>query len=328
MGVPGPNVPPPGTVVACPREETASFSEFTPRVTLDWQATERALVYGSIARGYKPGGFNVNEINEFDGQGYLPEFVTAYEFGVKSEWFNRRLIVNADVYLNDYTDQQIGVQRNQAGSGGSVLAVPGILNAAAVETKGFELDADWWFQNGLRLTLGYAYTDATFETYVQGPPTGAADADFVACGVAIGQTSSPQFRAEAGNICADFSGNNVAKSPKHALNFNAFYSRQYGAQGNSWFVESAARHRSKRFVDEANLSWTPAYTIVDVSAGIEFDRLTLVAFVRNLTDEDSIQSAQRQVDPGNPEGFAPGRAIVAYLPEPRTFGLRATMSFD
>ncbi|MEM9375018.1 MAG: TonB-dependent receptor [Pseudomonadota bacterium] len=328
MGVPGPDVPPPGTVVACPRKETVSFSEFTPRVTLDWQATDDALVYGSIARGYKPGGFNVNEINEFDGQGYLPEFVTAYEFGIKSAWLNRRLIVNADVYLNDYTDQQIGVQRNQVGSGGSVLAVPGILNAAAVETKGFELDADWWFENDLRLTLGYAYTDATFETYVQGPPPGAATVDFAACGVAEGQTSSPQFRAEAGNVCADFSGNAVPKSPEHALNLTAFYSRSFGPRGDRWFVEAGGRYRSKRFVDEANLSWTPAYTILDVTAGIEVDRVTLMAFVRNLSDEDSIQSAQRQVDPGNPEGFAPGRAIVAYLPEPRTFGLRATIAFE
>ncbi|MEM7460552.1 MAG: TIGR02300 family protein, partial [Pseudomonadota bacterium] len=50
------------------------------------------------------------------------------------------------------------------------------------------------------------------------------------------------------------------------------------------------------------------------------DQVALTAFVRNVTDDDTIQSAQRQVDPGNPEGFAPGRAIVAYLPEPRTFG--------
>jgi outer membrane receptor protein involved in Fe transport len=327
MGMFGPGVPPPGTVNACPREQTVSFSEFTPRLTVDWQATEDAMIYGSVARGYKPGGFNVNEVTEFTGQGYLPEFVTAYEFGMKTEWLNRRLIVNGDIYYNDYTDQQIGIQRNQAGSGGSVLAVPGITNAAAVQTSGFELDADWWMENGLRLTLGYAYTKAEFDSYVQGPPPGATDAEFIACGVPIGQTSSPQFRTEAGNICADFSGNSVAKSPDHALNLTAFYSQEFGPRGDSWFVEAASRYRSKRFVDEANLSWTPAYTIVDLTAGVEFDRFTLTAFVRNLTDDDTIQSAQRQVNPGNPEGFAPGRAIVAYLPEPRTLGVRAAFAF-
>ena len=326
MGVPGPSAPPPGTVVACPRTQTASFSEFTPRFTVDWQATDTAFVYASVARGYKPGGFNVNEVTEFTGQGYLPEFVTAYEIGVKTEWFERSLVVNADVYFNDYTDQQIGVQRNQAGSGNAVLAVPGIANAASVETRGFELDADWLFETGLQLTLEYAYTDAEFQSYVQGPPPGSTASDFAACGVPEGQTSSPQFRAEAGNICADFSGNAVAKSPEHALNFNVFYSRDFGAD-DSWFVEAAARYQSKRFVDEANLSWMPEHTLVDLSAGVELGDLALTVFVRNVTDDDTIRSAQRQVNPGSPEGFAPGRAIVAYLPEPRTFGVRAAYTF-
>jgi iron complex outermembrane recepter protein len=327
-GVPGPEVPPPGTVQACPRSETISFSELTPRFTVDWQASANAMLYGSVARGYKPGGFNVNEVNELDGQRYLPEFVTAYEFGVKTEWFSRSLTVNADVYYNDYTDQQIGVQRNQQGSGGSIVAVPGLVNAGEVETKGFELDADWYLDNGLSLFLSYAYTDATYKTYVQGPPAGATEEDFSACGVPDGQTSSPQVRAESGNVCADFSGRAVPKNPEHALNLNAFYSRPFGTDGHEWFIDAAARYRSKRYVDEANLSWTPAYTIFDLTAGVELDRLTITAFVRNLTDDDTIRSAQRQVDPGNPEGFAPGRAIVAYLPEPRTFGVRAAIKLN
>ncbi|MEM9840983.1 MAG: hypothetical protein AAF830_17790 [Pseudomonadota bacterium] len=79
-----------------------------------------------------------------------------------------------------------------------------------------------------------------------------------------------------------------------------------------------SRYTSRRFVDEANLSWMPAFTMVDLAAGLEFENVTVTAFVRNLTNNDTIQSAQRQVDPGNPEGFAPGRAIVGYLPELRT----------
>ncbi len=326
MGVPGPDVPPPGTVVACPRAETVSFSEFTPRATIDWQATDAVFAYASVARGYKPGGFNVNEVNEFTGQGYLPEFVTAYELGVKTQWLDNSLVVNADVFFNDYTDQQIGVQRNQLGAGDTILAVPGIANAASVETRGFELDGSWLLDSGFEIAFSYAYTDAEFQDYVQGPPPGASAADFEACGVPDGQTSSTQFRAEAGNICADFSGNAVAKSPEHAFNLNVLYGRDFGAN-NRWFVEAASRYQSKRFVDEANLSWMPEHTLVDLTAGVELGDLALTAFVLNATDDDTIRSAQRQVDLGNPEGFAPGRAIVAYLPEPRTFGVRAAYQF-
>ena len=327
MGVPGPEVPPPGTVQACPRSESLSYKEWTPRATLDWRVRDNVMLYGNVARGFKPGGFNTNESINFEGQAYLPEFVDAYEVGVKSRWRNINLNVDAALFYNDYTDQQIGVQRNQTGAQGTIVAVPGIVNAAAVESKGFELAADWMVFDRLRLDLAYAYTDATFEDYVQGPSPTAGPGAFAACGVPEGQTSSAQVRTEAGNLCADFSGNAVAKNPEHALNVGALYRDSLGSGGNTWFVELAGQYRSKRFVDEANLSWMPSYTNFDVRAGLEFRNFSVIGFIDNLTNEDTIRSAQRNVDPGNPEGFAPGRSVTAYLPEPRVAGVRVIYRF-
>ena len=327
MGVPGPNVPPPGTVQACPQAASLSYNEWTPRVTLDWRLGKNVMVYGNIARGFKPGGFNANELIDFQGQGYLPEFVDAYEIGFKSIWDDLNLAVDAAVFYNDYTDQQIGVQLNQTGAGDTIVAVPGIINAAEVESKGFEIAANWRPMNRLDLNLGYAFTDATFQDYVQGPAPTAGPGAFAACGVAEGQTSSPQIRTEAENACADFSGNSVAKSPKHSLNIGALYRAPLGGRGNSWFVELNGQYRSKRFIDEANLSWMPSYTNLDLQAGFDFQRFSVIGFITNLTDDDTIRSAQRNVDPGSPEGFAPGRALIAYLPEPRVAGVRVIYRF-
>ncbi len=327
MGVPGPDVPPPGTVQACPRTETLSYEEWTPRVSMGWDWQDNMLVYASAARGFKPGGFNTNEVIELEGQSYLPEFVNAYEVGVKSQWLANTLRLDAAVFYNDYTDQQIGVQRNQPGAGGTVVAVPGIVNAASVEARGFELSGEWFLDFGVRLNFAYAYTDATFEDYVQGPPPNAQPADFVACGVPEGQTSSAQTRAEAGNICADFSGNAVAKNPEHAFNIGALYRGLVGSRGTSWFVEVNTQYRSKRFVDEANLSWVPSFTNLDLQVGLEFRNFSVIGFVTNATNDDTIRMAQRNVDPGNPEGFAPGRSVVAYLPEPRVAGVRVVVDW-
>jgi outer membrane receptor protein involved in Fe transport len=315
-------VPPPGTVQGCPRTETLSYDEWTPRFTLDWTVRENLLLYGNVARGFKPGGFNTLEVTELEGQSYLPEFVDAYEVGLKGKWLDNRLVVDAALFYNDYTDQQIGVQRNQVGAGGTVVAVPGIVNAASVESKGFELAADLFLYNGLTLSLAYAYTDATFEEYVQGPSPTAGEGSFALCGVPEGQTSSAQVRAEAGNACADFSGNGVAKNPEHALNMAALYRGLLGNTGNSWFAELNAQYRAKRYVDEANLSWMPSYTNFDLQIGLEFEKFSVIGFVNNLTDDDTIRNAQRNVDPGNPEGFAPGRSVIAYLPDPRVAGVR------
>ena len=327
MGVPGPDVPPPGTVQACPQRETLSYNEWTPRITLDWDWRENVLLFANAARGFKPGGFSTLEVIDFEGQGYRPEFVDAYELGFKSQWLDNKLSIDASVFYNDYTDQQIGAQRVQSGAGDTVLVVPAIINAASVEAKGVELAADWFLGNGLRLTLAYAYTDAEFAEYVQGPAPTTDESAYIACGVPIGQSSSPQIRAEAGNACADFSGNAVAKNPEHAMNIGAIYRGLVGDRGTSWFVEANAQYRSKRFVDAANLSWVPSFTLVDLQAGLEFEKFSVVGFVTNVTDDDTIRVAQRNVDPGNPEGFAPSRAVVAYLPEPRVAGLRVIFEF-
>jgi len=322
MGVPGPDVPPPGTVNGCPRSASLSYNEWTPRVTLDWQVTGNILAYANAARGFKPGGFNVNELIDFEGQGYDPEFVDAYEIGFKSYWDEYQLAFDAAVFYNDYTDQQIGVQLNQTGAGDTIVAVPGITNAGEVESRGFEVAANWQATDRLNLNMAYAYTDATFGDYIQGPAPTADASAFALCGVPQGQTSSPQIRAESGNACADFTGNQVAKNPKHALNMGALYRAPLGNSGNSWFVELNGQYRSKRYVSEANLAWMPSYTNYDLQAGLDFEQFSIVGFVTNLTDDDTIRSAQRNVDPGRPEGFAPGRAVIGYLPEPRVAGVR------
>ena len=326
-GVPGPDVPPPGTVQACPRSAKLSYNEWTPRATLNWQFNDELMLYGSVARGFKPGGFNVLEIIEFTGQEYRPEFLDAYEIGVKSFWPRLNLALDAALFYNDYTDQQIGVQRTQTGAGDTVVAVPGIANAGAVEARGFEMEAAWFATERLSLRMAYTFVDATFKEYAQGPAPGAGPNSFAACGVPEGQVSSPQLRAEAGNACADYSGNRVGKNPRHALNLSALYRAPLGRGTNTWFVELASQHRSRRYLDESNLSWMPSYTNFDLRAGFEFERFTVIGFIDNLTDDNTIRSAQRNIDQGRPEGFAPGRAVIAYLPDPRVAGLRVIYQF-
>ena len=319
--------PPPGTIVACPREAGLKAEKLTTRLTAQYRPSSDVLVYASYSEGFKPGGYNTNEIIDFTDQLYLPEQVRAYELGVKSVLLGNRLILNADFYYNDYFDQQIGVQQASASQGGQVIVGSGIVNAGKVEVYGVEIDADWQAADWLRLGLNYAYIHSTFASFVQGPPPGATAAAFAECGVPVGQSSSDQFRAEAGNICADFSGNDVGKSPRHALFLSAEARRPFNANGDSLFLGFNSLIRSSRFVDEANLARLPGYARVGLRAGADWRRFSLTAYVDNLLDNRTIETAQRTVDPGRPEGFAPGRAILAYLPNPRTVGVRVAARF-
>lgn len=316
--------PPPGVVAACPQTHTLHTKKVTPRLTAEWRPNADTMAYATWAKGFKPGGFNTNEVVDLLGQRYLPERVTAYELGLKSSLFDRRVTANLSAYFNDYTDQQIGVQNTLPSPTGQLITTSGVANAASVEIYGFEAELEWRVNSNIRLDLAYAYTHAKLNEFVQGPPPGATG---VNCGTPAGQTSSDQIRAEAGNICGDYSGNFVGRTPKHALNFGGEYRGQIGSGRDSWFIGANALYRSKRFVDESNLATLPDYWRVGLRAGVEIGALSVTGYIDNLFDDRTIESAQRNIDFGTPEGFAPGRSVLAYLPNPRTFGVRVGYSF-
>jgi iron complex outermembrane recepter protein len=316
----------PTVVNGCAQVANHQSRQVTPRASLEYRFQEDVMGYVSFARGYKPGGYETLEVADFTGRQFRPEHLNAYEVGVKSSWMANRLTLNGSAFYNDYTDQQISHQQLDPNTG---FAVPRVGNAGKVRAQGFEFGSDWRVPVGISTSLTYAYTDAIFKSFILGPAapaagvTGAAfDEVFRACGVPVGQTSTPLPRAEAGNECGDFSGNRVGRSPKHALHGTVLLRQPLGARGNHWFAEAATQYQSDRFTDESNRAWLPAYSLTDLQFGVEARRWTITAFVKNVFDSDAIQTAQRNVDFGRPDGFAPGRGFNAYLPQPRHLGLR------
>ncbi len=291
----------------CTWTDTLKSTVFTPRAIVEYKATDNMMMYGSIAKGFKPGGIAANEATTPDGQRYDQETVWAYEIGAKTDWLDNRLRLNGAIYFNDYEDQQIGIQQRPPGS---ITDIPGITNAGQVEVFGLELDMLWQASDNLTVSLGYAYTDAEFKEFIQGQ-TG----------------SSPLNKAEAGNIEADYSGNKVGKSPRNAWNFSTEYRRQFGATDYDWYGQFSGLYRSQRFLDESNLAFLPSYALFNLRLGLESDRFSLIGYVDNLFDDDKVKSAQRTIDLGNPDGFAPGRAFLLHLPQPRTVGIRLNANF-
>jgi len=86
------------------------WKETTGRVVLDWTVSEETLVYGSFSRGYKGGGFNpAFEASEFPDQAtdFLPEFIDAFEIGMKNTLMDNTLQANVTAFYYDYADMQI-----------------------------------------------------------------------------------------------------------------------------------------------------------------------------------------------------------------------------
>ena len=297
----------PNVAYDCFDEDSVESEVFTPRVLVEYQPTTDALYYASITTGFKPGGFAANEAVTLAGQRYEEEHVTTYEVGAKTEWLDNRLRVNGALYFNDYRDQQIGVQQTPPGS---VTPIPGITNAARVEVLGAEFDATWLVTANLQLSAAYAYTDAVFERFIQ-----------------TEEGSTALNKTEAGNIDADFSGNQVGKNPRHAASASLDYFGQLRGSRYEWFAGATGLYRSKRYMDESNLNYLPSFFRLNLRLGIERDGYQLMAYVDNALDDDEITNGQRVVDLGNPDGFAPGRAYLLHMPQPRAYGVRLQATF-
>ncbi len=130
-----------------------SFNEVTPSITVRYILNEEASLYVKAVTGYKSGGFNIRAA-DFT-QPFAPETLTSYEAGIKSEWLEQRLRVNAAVFLADYEDMQLDI----VVPGQPNPALTQTENAGEAEIAGVELDVLALLAPGLQVSLSFGYLD-------------------------------------------------------------------------------------------------------------------------------------------------------------------------
>ncbi len=79
-----------------------SFSDFSPRVVLDYRINDDVMVFASYAQGYKAGGFNSVQ----PGSRFTNEDVDNYEVGIKSQFRDLGLTLNTSVFHYIYKNRQ------------------------------------------------------------------------------------------------------------------------------------------------------------------------------------------------------------------------------
>lgn len=145
-------------VLVPPTDRSSKFSNFSPKFGLDYKVSDEVMLYGSITRGFRSGGFNGRPFAPSDLTPYSAEKVTAYEAGVKSELFDRALRFNVAGFYNDYKDIQLTAVSN---SGGTSIVLTG--NAASAKIYGFEAEFEARPVRELSLfgSVGYMKNDLT-----------------------------------------------------------------------------------------------------------------------------------------------------------------------
>ena len=326
-----------GCYVGPSQSGTVNTSYHTPKVTLEWQATNDLLVYASASKGQKPGGISLLAITAplpqpFSSFLFKPEKMWAYEIGAKQSWDGSfgSLQLNGAVFYQDYTDKQATKSIIDPVSG-FPLAI--VTNASAAHVAGAEIETTWSPIPDLSLSLAYTWLETAYDDY--------HNATRSAGEIAIqGSCPRPNYDADGdGDVDAsdrrycdiNYSGNELEFAPEHAFAAQMSYRHPIG-DGIEAFADLDARYQGEVFTSVNNFNRIDDYWKLEARLGMEGDRWRVLAYVRNLLDDDTVSSVG-----GSPD-FATGAVGIGLptnpqftttvtLPEPRTFGMRLALDF-
>ena len=288
-----------------PMTDDLTYGKFTYRVAIRQDITDAVNVYASYNRGFKSGLWALQSPAAAPVQ---PQFIDAYEVGLKSEAFDRRLRLNLAAFHYDISDYQV---RAAVGLG----ATPTLLNAASVNVDGLDTAFEAAPVERLRIFGGFTLLKSKFSDFPFAPYTYPNPSVCTPTGSAPGAvTGAPT----GGNrtCLGSAKGNYTPLAPKFAANLGASYTVPVGATGDvrisglysyndGYFFEVDNRLRQAAYgIYNASIEYRPTKTW-----GVEL-------WAQNLTDETyHVQKL----------GSALGD--LAVLAPPRTYGVNIKFDF-
>jgi iron complex outermembrane receptor protein len=255
-----------------PLVDSRHWDETTWRVVANWRPSDSTLIFGSIATGYKPGGFGsftadapacidvpwglcVTDPAVDRPDDFGPETVTSYEVGYKGTLWNGRMQVAANAFFYDYEDMQAIFTE-----GLRVI----VDNVGQVDGRGVEVEANALLSDHFRLRLGGSWFDSE-ATNIQ-----------VFCGAGEVVTGDP-------NVCE---GNSIPWAPEWTAfavlntSFPVGSGEVFGNLNWSWEEDYRGDWPNPDIVYQ-NIS---ALNQTDIVVGYRQDGWRISAYVENVFD--------------------------------------------
>ncbi|MEQ8736657.1 MAG: TonB-dependent receptor [Rhodospirillaceae bacterium] len=285
---------------------------FAPKFTLEYQTTDDALIYASVSKGVKPGGFSTVAAPLIENARYTAETVWNYEVGTKTSWADGRLIANGAVFLMKYTDKQFQQQIPDDTSPNGLTGRT--ANAADSEVRGFEVDFAAAPADGVSLNAGYTFLDTEYTDFSQFSNTPLA--------IAGARNCTPTTLNGVPGCIIDSTGSRIERAPKHALNLSAGY-RTPITNELELFGVIDAQYQSNRGNDTAEAHFYPSYWNVDARLGVENEIWSVYAYGTNILGDDTVRGGT-----GFGDFTAFGNIGYALNAPPKTqLGVRASYSW-
>jgi iron complex outermembrane receptor protein len=308
-----------GAFTAGAAYQAQDYQPFTWRTSLNFRPMPGVLTYLSAAKGEKTGGFNVARYPAFLNQGeFEAETNTTIELGIKSDWLDGRLRLNAAIYTIDWEDLQASTPQftDDATLRPLTPQDPGIIsNIGGAESKGIELELGYVFTPNFNATLALAFNDPKYKDARlfaanaippvgtptrQNPPLGNTRCDGVLC-----------------NANGSIDGNSLERQSKISGALLLSYGRDINEDW-SYYTNLDINYQGKQYIEALNLGWTAPRTITNLRIGLSSEHWEAALWARNLLDEEYA---------ANSFVITFANSYVVGLGERRTYGLTAKYKF-
>ncbi|HFX1063638.1 TPA: TonB-dependent receptor [Pseudomonas aeruginosa] len=274
-------------------------------LSLSYQFSDDLLGYASLSHGEKSGGVNlaVGSAPSAGADSLLvgPERANDAELGLKSTLFDRRLLLNANLFWTGIHGYQATTLYQAPGS---TQLVQVLANAGSVRSRGLEFEATALPLRGLTLNFNGSYNDVTYLSFKDAP-----------CPAEV------STRPGAPSSC-DLTGQRVVGASKWIANLNGEYQWRLDDRFQPYVSASYAyRSAAEGTLDNSDLSKIDGYALVNLAAGLRSDlgdgQLDTSVWLKNAFDKDYYLSAFASIN----------GSYTASVGQPRTLGVSLRYDF-
>ena len=155
------------TQVAADFNDSTTFTNLSPKVSVDFKLTDNILLYGLFSRGFKSGGYNIRaNLLPITRLPYDDESVDSFEVGSKMSFLDERMFLNVALFNNKYKDIQLSIFSSCTINNVTTFCGD-FTNAGQGTIRGLELEmqyrpTDNWYFSGNLAKLDAKYDEFLF----------------------------------------------------------------------------------------------------------------------------------------------------------------------
>lgn len=296
-----------------------TYTGFKSRANITWHIDDNTLAYFTFSQGFRPGGFNrsdsktaILQPSEVNGTpynptkkmftypgSYAPDSLNNYEIGLKSEFFDHRLLLDLSAYYMNWDNVQFAIFDPPA-----KINTTFVTNGPSYDVKGVEFQVVGRLTDNLTIFANGSYNDDTVSQApcLMGNIPGRAYYKQCILTYTNNNTGTTQPFQNSFGIVGDvpafspsFEGNVRMRYDFEIQDYKGFFQIGGNYVGGMWNQPASYESGTSPLLPVSangisipttvNLRYyQPAYATMDASIGIAKDRWHAELFGTNLTN--------------------------------------------